>query len=174
MTPRRLEAESIRDAILSASGALDTRMGGPGYNVWEKNTNYVAIYKPRAELEGDAFRRMIYQFKPRSQGDPTFGAFDCPDAALAVPKRNVSTTALQALNLLNSRFVIRQAAFFGERLANEAGPDPAHQAQRAFRLAFGRSPSDTELAAGIALINSHGAAALCRALYNANEFVYVP
>jgi mono/diheme cytochrome c family protein len=174
MTPRRLEAESIRDAILSTSGKLDLRMGGPGYNVWEKNNNYVAIYKPRAELEADAFRRMIYQFKPRSQGDPTFGAFDCPDAALAVPRRNVSTTALQALNLLNSRFVIRQAAFFAERVASEAGPEPAGQADRAFRLAFGRSPSQTELAAAVSLIKSHGAAALCRALYNANEFVYAP
>jgi hypothetical protein len=174
MPPRRLEAESIRDAILSTSGQLDPRMAGPGYNVWEKNTNYVAIYKPRAQLDGDAFRRMIYQFKPRSQGDPTFGAFDCPDAALAVPRRNVSTTALQALNLLNSNFVIRQSACFAERLAHEAGPDPAHQAQRAFRLAFGRSPSDRERAASIALIKSHGAAAFCRALYNANEFVYAP
>jgi mono/diheme cytochrome c family protein len=174
MTPRRLEAESIRDAMLEASGRLNPRMGGPGYNVWEKNTNYVAIYKPRAELEGDAFRRMIYQFKPRSQGDPTFGAFDCPDAALAVPRRNVSTTALQALNLLNSRFVIRQAAFFAERVSSEAGPDPARQAARAFHLAFGRSPSGSEVAAAVALIKSHGAAAFCRALYNANEFVFVP
>ena len=174
MTRRRLEAESIRDAILAASGKLDPRMGGPGYNVWEKNTNYVAIYKPRAELDGDAFRRMIYQFKPRSQGDPTFGAFDCPDAALAVPRRNVSTTALQALNLLNSRFVIRQAAFFAERVAKEAGPDTARQAERAFQLAFGRRPSESEVAAAVALIKSHGAAAFCRALYNANEFVYVP
>jgi mono/diheme cytochrome c family protein len=174
MSPRRLEAESIRDAILSASGKLDVRMGGPGYNVWEKNTNYVAIYKPRTELDGDAFRRMIYQFKPRSQGDPTFAAFDCPDGALAAPRRNVSTTALQALNLLNSRFVIRQAAFFAERIAKEAGPVPARAAERAFHLAFGRNPSQNELAAGIALIKSHGAAAFCRALYNANEFVYVP
>ncbi len=174
MTPRRLEAESIRDAILAASGKLDPRMGGPGYNVWEKNTNYVAIYQPRAELAADAFRRMIYQFKPRSQPDPTFGAFDCPDAALAAPRRNVSTTALQALNLLNSRFVIRQAAFFAERIEREAGPDRARQAGRAFHLAFGRGPSDTELAAAVSLIKSHGSAALCRALYNANEFVYVP
>ncbi len=144
VTPRRLEAESIRDAILSSSGKLDTRMGGPGYNVWEKNTNYVAIYKPRAELAGDAFRRMVYQFKPRSQPDPTFGAFDCPDAALAVPRRNVSTTALQALNLLNSDFMIRQSAFFAQRLQNEAGPDPAQEAQRhsASRSAAARpSPS---------------------------------
>jgi mono/diheme cytochrome c family protein len=174
MTPRRLEAESIRDAILTASGMLDTQMGGPGYNVWEKNTNYVAIYKPRADLNGDALRRMVYQFKPRSQGDPTFAAFDCPDAALPVPRRNVSTTALQALNLLNSDFVIRQAKHFTERLESEAGPDPASQARRAFRLAFGRDPSEHELAAAVSLIKSHGAAALCRALYNANEFIYVP
>jgi mono/diheme cytochrome c family protein len=174
MTPRRLEAESIRDTILASSGKLDARMGGPGYNVWEKNTNYVAIYKPRAELSGDAFRRMVYQFKPRSQADPTFGAFDCPDAALAVPKRNVSTTALQALNLLNSEFVIRQAAFFARRLEKEAGSDPARQAEQAFRLAFGRNPTPPELTAAVSLIKSHGATALCRALYNANEFIYVP
>ena len=174
MTPRRLEAESIRDAILAASGRLDTRMGGPGYNIWEPNTNYVAVYKPRAELGPDAFRRMVYQFKPRSQPDPTFGAFDCPDAALVAPRRNVSTTALQALNLLNSRFVIQQATYFAQRLEAEAGPDPARQAERGFRLAFGREPSPSERNAAVALIGSHGSAAFCRALYNANEFVYVP
>ena len=85
MTPRRLETESIRDAILACSGQLDPAMGGPGYNIWEKNTNYVAVYTPRVELGADVFRRMVYQFKPRSQQDPTFGAFDCPDAALVAP-----------------------------------------------------------------------------------------
>jgi cytochrome c551/c552 len=174
MSPRRLEAESIRDAILAVSGRLDTRMGGPGYNIWEPNTNYVAVYKPRDELGPDAFRRMVYQFKPRSQADPTFGAFDCPDAALVAPRRNVSTTALQALNLLNSRFVVRQAACFAERLRAEAGADLARQAVLGFRLAFGRVPSPSERDAAVALIGSHGADAFCRALYNANEFVYVP
>jgi hypothetical protein len=174
MTPRRQEAESLRDAILATSGRLDTRMGGPGYNIWEPNTNYVAVYRPRAELGPDAFRRMVYQFKPRSQPDPTFSAFDCPDAALVAPRRNVSTTALQALNLLNSRFVIQQAAYFARRLEAEAGPEPARQAERGFRLAFGREPSRAELEAAVALIGTHGGAAFCRALYNANEFVYVP
>ena len=174
ISPRRLEAESIRDAILATSGRLDTRMGGPGYNIWEKNSNYVAVYKPRAELGADDFRRMVYQFKPRSQPDPTFGAFDCPEAALVVPRRNVSTTALQALNLLNSRFVIRQAESFADRLRDEAGADPARQAERGFRLAFGRAPSAIERDAAARLIDSHGTAAFCRALYNANEFVYVP
>jgi hypothetical protein len=173
-SPRRLEAESIRDAILAASGQLDSRMGGPGYNIWEKNTNYVAIYKPRAELAGGDFRRMVYQFKPRSQPDPTFGAFDCPDAALSAPRRNVSTTALQALNLLNSHFVIRQSELFAGRLEIESGHDPARQANRAFNLALGRAPSAAELNAAASLIRSQGPVALCRALYNANEFIYVP
>jgi hypothetical protein len=174
VAPRRLEAESIRDAILATSGRLDPRMGGPGYNIWEKNTNYVAVYKPRASLGPDDFRRMVYQFKPRSQQDPTFGAFDCPDAALVAPRRNVSTTALQALNLLNAEFVVQQAGFLADRLRNEAGADPARQAERGFRLAFGRVPTAVERAAAAKLIASHGTAAFCRALYNANEFVYVP
>jgi hypothetical protein len=90
------------------------------------------------------------------------------------PRRNISTTALQALNLLNSRFVIQQAAYLARRLETEAGPDPARQAARGFRLAFGREPLPSELEAAVALIGSHGSAAFCRALYNANEFVYVP
>jgi mono/diheme cytochrome c family protein len=174
LTPRRLEAEAIRDAILATSGWLDTRMGGPGYNIWEPNTNYVAVYKPRTELGLDALRRMVYQFKPRSQADPTFSAFDCPDAALVAPRRNVSTTALQALNLLNSRFVIQQATNFARRLQVEAGPDPGCRVDRGFRLAFGREPSPFERNAAVALISSVGTAAFCRALYNANEFVYFP
>ena len=67
---------------------------------------------------------MVYQFKPRSQPDPTFRAFDCPDAALVAPRRNVSTTALQALNLLNSRFVIQQAACFRQTSGGRSRPRP--------------------------------------------------
>jgi mono/diheme cytochrome c family protein len=173
-SPRRLEAESIRDAILATSGRLNTCMGGPGYNIWEKNTNYVAVYKPRTELGPDDFRRMVYQFKPRSQPDPTFGAFDCPDAALVAPRRNVSTTALQALNLLNSHFLIQQAEFFAQRLRAETGPDPVRQVERGFYLAFGRAATDIERESAVKLIASHGTETFCRALYNANEFVYVP
>jgi hypothetical protein len=115
----------------------------------------------------------VYQFKPRSQQDPTFGVFDCPDAALARPKRNVSTTVLQALNLLNSRLILTQAEFFAARLQREAGDDPKQQARRAFILAFGREPTGTEESAAAELIRTHGLPALCRAVYNANEFVYV-
>ncbi|WP_165066334.1 PSD1 and planctomycete cytochrome C domain-containing protein [Paludisphaera rhizosphaerae] len=174
VTPRRLEAEAIRDAVLAASGLLDPKMGGPGYNIWERNSNYVAIYKPRVELGPDAFRRMVYQFKPRSRQDPTFGSFDCPDAALVAPRRNTSTTALQALDLLNSGFIVQQAEAFARRVAAEAGPDPERQAERGFMLALGRSPNPAERTAAAALIRSRGGPAFCRALYNANEFVYAP
>src|SRR3954465_12021877 len=119
-------------------------MGGPGYNIWEKNTNYVAGYKPPAELGPDDCRRMVSQFKPRRQQDPTFGAFDCPDAALVAPRRTSSTTALQALNLLNSRFVLAQSNALADRLKYEAGDEPSAQVRLAFRLVFGRAPSEAE------------------------------
>jgi hypothetical protein len=172
--PRRLEAEEIRDTTLSIAGTLDLTMGGPGYDLWQPNTNYVVVFNPKVELGPDTFRRMVYQFKPRSQPDPTFGAFDCPDGGLVAPRRNSSTTALQAFNLLNSRFILDQSKHFADRLSREAGDEPEKQADRAFRLAFGRAASDSERAAAAALVREHGASALGRALFNANEFVYVP
>jgi len=173
MAPRRLEAEGLRDAMLAVNGRLDLRMGGEGYNPWEKNTKYVVVFKPRKDFGADDFRRMVYQFKPRSQQDPTFGVFDCPDAALARPRRNVSTTVLQALNLLNGRFALAQAEFFAERLQREAGDDPVKQVERTFRLAFGRGPTEQEKGVAVEFIKEQGIAAFCRAMYNANEFLYV-
>ncbi|MDR3636313.1 MAG: PSD1 and planctomycete cytochrome C domain-containing protein [Isosphaeraceae bacterium] len=172
-SPRRLEAEPLRDAILTVSGTMNGRMGGPGYDLWESNTNYVHVYKPKANLGPDEFRRMVYQFRPRSQQDPTLGAFDCPDSALVMPRRTVSTTALQALNLLNGSFVIDQAEAFAERLEREVGKDLGRQVDRGFLLAFGRRPTAEERAAAVVLARMHGTAALCRGLYNANEFLYV-
>ena len=172
--PRRLEAEPIRDAILSISGKLDLRMGGPGYSPWIANDNYVRVFNPKPVLGPTEFRRMIYQYKPRSRQDPTFGTFDCPDAALVAPRRTVSTTALQALSLLNSRFITDQSEFFADRLKAEAGENTAAQADRAFNLAFARSPDDVESRTAAALIREHGLPAFCRAIFNANEFVYIP
>jgi len=171
--PRRLEAEAVRDSLLAVSGKLDLRMGGPGYELWEKNTNYVTVFKPKAELGPNEFRRMIYQFKPRSQQDPVFGTFDCPDAALARPKRTSSITVLQALNLYNSKFTMAQAAFFAERLQREAGNDLAEQVTRAFLLSVSREPTASERAAALVLVREHGLPALCRALFNSNEFLFV-
>jgi hypothetical protein len=175
VTPRRLEAEAIRDAVLAASGQLNLRMGGPGFYFWEKSDSFIVTFEPKKSLVGpEEFRRMIYQYRPKTQHDPTFGAFDCPDGALVTPRRSVSTTALQALNLLNSEFIVDQSTSFADRLTREAGTDPSSQAQRGFQIAFGREPSDRECTASAALIRDHGLAMFCRALFNANEFVYVP
>jgi hypothetical protein len=170
---RRLEAEAIRDAMLQVSGCLNPRMGGPGYNLWQYS-GYVIVFNPKEHLGRDEFRRMVYQFKPRTQQDAVFGAFDCPDATQTMARRNVSTTALQALNLLNSTFVLDQSDRFASRLSSEAGTDPHRQVERAFRLAFGRAPTNQEAAAAERLVREDGLPLLCRALFNANEFVFGP
>jgi hypothetical protein len=171
--PRRLQAEPIRDAILAASGRLDLRMGGPGYDPFEPNDKYVHVYVPKQTFGPAEWRRMVYQLKPRVLQDATFGDFDCPDASQVAPKRNVSTTAIQALALLNSPFLAQQVREFAVRVRFEAGEDTAVQTRRAFRLALARSPDEDELNRGMALITSHGLESLCRALFNANEFIYV-
>jgi hypothetical protein len=172
--PRRLEAEAIRDAVLAVSGALDLRMGGPGFDLFEPNSNYVKVYTPKREFGPAEYRRMIYQSRPRMQPDDTFGAFDCPEGGQIAPKRTVSTTPLQALNLLNSPFMLQQAELFARRIDGEAKANAATKVRRAFRLAFGREPSEIECDAAVRLINDHGLAALCRSLFNANEFLFIP
>lgn len=169
--PRRLDAEAIRDRALAVSGRLDRTMGGPGFDLFEPNSNYVKVYTPKREFGPETFRRMIYQSKPRMQLDDTFGAFDCPDAGQMAPRRGRSTTPLQALNLLNSPFMTQQSGFFAERVAREAGGDPRRQVERAFLLALGRQPVRDEADAAVQLAAVHGLPALCRALFNANEFV---
>ena len=170
--PRRLEAEPLRDTYLFVSGKLDLKMGGPGFDLFEPNTNYVKVYNPKKDFGPAEWRRMIYQSKWRMQLDDVFGSFDCPDAGQIAPKRTTSTTPLQALNLLNSRFMLQQAKFFSERLEREA-KDEAGQVQRGFRLAFQREPTEVEQTAALRLVRDHGLAAFCRALFNANEFLFV-
>jgi mono/diheme cytochrome c family protein len=169
--PRRLEAEPLRDAILAVSGSLDTRMGGPGFDLFEPNGNYVKVYVTKTAFTPAEFRRMVYQAKPRAELDSFFGAFDCPDAGQAQPARTVSTTPLQALNLLNGEFLLDQADRFAARVAQEAGTDPARQVSRAMLLAFGRDATADEIAAGTTLVAAHGLPILCRSLYNASEFI---
>jgi Protein of unknown function (DUF1553)/Protein of unknown function (DUF1549) len=171
--PRRIEAESLRDSILFVSGKLDLKMGGPGFDLFEPNGNYVKVYTPKKEFGPAEFRRMIYQQKPRMQLDDTFGAFDCPDGGQITPKRNVSTTPLQSLNLLNSAFMLQQVGYFAERVEKEAGRDTAAQVKCVFRIAFQRLPTEKEQAAAEKLVREFGLAALCRAVLNANEFVFV-
>jgi mono/diheme cytochrome c family protein len=171
--PQRLSAEQIRDTLLAASGKLDLTAGGPGFLPFEPNSNYVRVYDPKQSFGPADFRRMIYMTKIRMHQEATFGAFDCPDGGQIAPRRSQSTTPLQALNLLNGPFVAEQANFLAERIAAEAGDSQPSQVQHAFRLVLLREPVAEELAAGQALVREHGLASFCRAIFNANELLYV-
>ncbi len=171
--PRRIEAEALRDTILSVSGRLDLRMGGPGFELFEPNDNYVKVYKPKQSFGDETFRRMIYQNKPRLQLDDTFGSFDCPDAGQIAPRRNRSITPIQALGLLNSPFLVQQSDLMAARIEREVGHNPQAKVQRTFQLTLGREASPEEAKAALALIGEHGLSACCRALFNASEFMYV-
>src|SRR5205085_6876578 len=141
---------------LAVSGKLEMTMGGPGFSFFEDNDNYVRVYAPRQEWTPETFRRMIYGTIVRQRPDGVFGVFDCPDAGQIAPKRNTSTTPLQALNLLNSSFIMQQAGFFAERLQRGVGSDPNAQVRRAFALAFQREPGRQELIAAVHLVREQG------------------
>ena len=172
--PRRLEAEAIRDSILAVSGNLDRTVGGPSFFLHEVDRENVYHYHPKEMFTPAESRRMVYAFKVRMEQDGIFGAFDCPDGSLVMPKRSVSTTPLQALNLFNSRFVLQQSETFAERLRQEAGEDRAGQVKRAWQLAFNRLPDRAEAQEAIAFAKAEGLPALCRAVLNANEFLFIP
>jgi uncharacterized protein DUF1553 len=171
---KRLEAEAIRDAALSVSGKLDRTMGGPGFRLYKYAVDGVASYRYRESFDGQTYRRAVYHQSARSVKDDLLGPYDCPDSALPEPKRMVTTTALQALSLLNTPFLLDQARFFAERLIRQAGDTNINaQVEQAFELAFGRSPKQQEAVAARDLIKQHGLVIFCRAMLNANEFLYI-
>ena len=171
--PRRLEAEAIRDCVLASSGALDLRMGGPGFHLQKVEEDNVYRYFPKENFSGDDFRRMVYLVRIRQEQDSVFGSFDCPSGNQVIPKRSRSNTPLQALNLFNSNFVLQQADQFAQRLQNDAGPDPVRQAARAFALVYGRVPDAVEQSASVAMIREQGLPAFGRALFNTSEFLFI-
>jgi hypothetical protein len=174
MNRRRLDAESIRDAVLSVAGTLDRTMGGPGYELFRFKDDHSPIYD-HSDLERmrdpATYRRTVYRFTVRSVPNPLLDCLDCADPNQATPVRNTTLTALQALALLNNPFVVRQARHFAERVERQG--DVEKQVEEAYRLTFARPPTRTERDAVTAHARQHGLAAACRVLFNANEFVFV-
>jgi len=170
---RRLEAESIRDSMLAVSGRLNLQMYGRGFNLFDQRGG-LSGFDPIETFNADNQRRMIYAHKVRREPETVFGAFDCPDAGQSTARRIESTTPIQALNLFNSIFTLEQSAAFATRIQQEAGTDPVKQITLAYQLALSRAPTAAELADTTPLIRDHGLTALCRALFNSNEFLFVP
>jgi len=172
-SPRRLDAESLRDAILSVSDSLDRTVHGPGYRDFEYKEEYAPVYQHRVLDVPEVFRRSIYRFVVRTTPHPFLTSLDCPNPATLTPVRNTTTTAIQSLATLNNAFVLQQSDRFANRLQREAGDRAEAQAERAIRLAFGRRPTQQEIANASRLIQDAGLFQLCRILFNTNEFVYV-
>jgi hypothetical protein len=171
--PRRLEAEELRDALLAVSGSLDQKLGGPGFRMYEYQVDNVATYVPLDVQGPETYRRAVYHQNARAARVDLLGEFDCPDNSFSAPRRASTTTPLQSLTLLNHSFVLDMAAALTARLESERPDDARAQVERAFWLALGRPPGRDESDAATKLIEQHGLRAFCRALFNANEFVYV-
>jgi len=174
MNRRRLEAEEIRDTILAVSGKLDTRRGGPGFDLFHFKDDHSPIYDYTAEKADDpaTFRRTVYQFTVRSVPNPLLDSLDSADPNSNTPVRNTTLTALQALALRNDPFILRQSDYFAERLG-EFGPVLSRQIEEACLLAFGRRPTAAERAALETYARKYGLANTCRLLLNTNEFVFL-
>ncbi len=168
MNPRRLDAESLRDAVLAVSGKLNPGMFGPGYRDFDYEEAYAPVYKYITPDQPELWRRSVYRFAVRTTTPQFLTTLDCPNPANLTPARNVTTTALQSLALLNNDFMQKQAGYFAERAQSDPAP-----IERAFALVFGRKPSAAEVDTAAALVKSSGLTQLCRMLLNANEFVYV-
>ena len=174
--PARLEAEMVRDAMLSVSGQLDLRQGGPGFVdqilTRAPETNLVTSVAADPATTG-LNRRTLYRAWSRGGRSSLLDTFDCPDPSTTAPRRAVTTTPLQALSLMNNATVLYLSDAFAKRLERDAGADPQAQVDRAYRLALGRLPEPEERRRSVALVQKFGAATLARVLFNSNEFLYV-
>jgi hypothetical protein len=169
----RLEGEIIRDALLAASGRLHDKMGGPGVfpPIPDSATEGAKGWKTSANPV-DHVRRSVYIFARRNLRFPFLEAFDLPDSNLSCPKRERSTTAPQALALLNAEDVVAAAKALAMRVTQEK-QDSADRIVLAYRLVLGRQPSDEEMRLARQFLETSPLTELCRALFNVNEFVYL-
>jgi mono/diheme cytochrome c family protein len=170
---RRLEAEPLRDSMLAVSGQLNLTMYGRGFNLFNQRGG-LSGFNPVETLTPGNQRRMIYAHKVRREPETVFGAFDCPDAGQSTAIRRASTTPIQALNLFNSRFTLQVSEEFAARVKRETGDDLTKQINRVYQLALTREASATELSDAEPVVREHGLVVLCRAIFNSNEFLFVP
>ena len=175
--PQRLEAEALRDTIMTVSGTVDLSVGGrpifphvpqeiletsKGNGHWENNPDGPAVW-----------RRSVYVFRRRSLGFPFFDTFDLPDQNQTAAARNVSTVPTQALTLMNNDFVLGQAKLFADRLKTAAPGNLDQQIELAYRIALTRSPTNEEKVIAKALAVEQSLVDLAHVMLNLNEFLYL-
>lgn len=200
---RRLDAESIRDAMLVASGNLNLHMLGPGIRPKIPESIAAGGSKdkwPQIEQDGpEEWRRSVYIFVKRSMMVPMLEGFDAPSSTQTCERRLTTTVSTQALVLLNDEFSNRQAEAMAARVIGEVGDDLNRQVERAYWLALSRPPTEDQRRMGARFVEQRfqagrrqvldqrvnmetniqaelrrrALADLCHVLFNSNEFVYV-
>jgi len=197
---QRLEVEAIRDAMLAVSGQLNRQLYGPSMypkipeDALQSGYNPTDVWKEFDET--DASRRTIYAYLKRTLVVPFLDTLDFCDTTTSTGRRNITTVAPQALELLNGEFSNRQAVYFADRLIAEESQAIPEKIHKAYRLALGRAPTQTESETLAAFVDNTIKRALakmpkaadanerlhkarrkaliqmCRILFNLNEFVY--
>lgn len=177
---RRLEAEAIRDSLLSVSGQLDLSMNGSMLHVG--NREFVFNHTSKDETSYDTNRRSVYLPVIRNHLCDVFSLFDYSDASVPTGNRSTSTIAPQALFLMNSDLLERSSSAFADRLAVEFPMGGGPRVAGLYSLAFGRQPTDIETDQAIAFVESinmqaeatkYGWQALCHVMLMSSEFLHV-
>jgi hypothetical protein len=160
---RRLDAEQIRDAMLAVSGDLDATAAGPS-------------------AEPTSNRRSVYLKMLRNARDPLLDVFDLAEPFGSIPNRNITTTANQALLMMNGAVPLKRAADFAERLTKLGLSDRSAIVEEAYRLAYARTPRDDERTAAIQFLGGNAPMPakadkalvdFCHVLMNSSEFLFV-
>jgi mono/diheme cytochrome c family protein len=175
---RRLSAEEIRDAMLAVSGRLNLAAGGPSVMVPVDPDLVRLLYKPTQwQVAGSASefdRRSIYLMAKRNLRLPFFEIFDAPAMLTSCARRESSTHAPQALEMLNGALSNDLAAAFAAQLERESRGNADDLVTQAFRRALGRMPTHAERALGRAFIREQPTKEFALAIFNTNGFLYVP
>lgn len=179
---QRLSAEAVRDTVLAVSGRLNAEQfglpifpplpDGLAERVKYSESKWDTQYGPEGR------KRSIYIYQQRTLTMPLmqlFGGLVCEESR---PMRRTSVSALQALQLFNGPFVNEESQYFSKRVIEQVGNEPATQIERAFLLALSRRPTQDESDKLVQFLDEYetplaGMTALCRILYNSNEFLYV-
>jgi hypothetical protein len=184
MPVRRLEAECIRDAILTVSGRIDLNLYGP--SVMPHVTPFMqGRGRPGASgpLDGNG-RRSIYVGVRRNFLTPMFLDFDFPIPFTTMGRRSVSNVPAQALTLMNNPFVVGEAQRWAKRVLADTDRTPQQRIEAMYVAAFGRPPSDVELKDALTFLEEqckdYGKADdprawsdLCHVLMNVKEFIFL-
>ena len=164
MRGRRMDAEQLRDSILFVSGELEFEMGGP------------------AVPEEKSARRSIYVLNKRNKRNTMMNTFDTPDLHNSCARRDVTTTPIQALALLNGEWTVSRAERFAALVLSDEKAGVERRIARAFRMALGRMPADQDIVEVRALLEAAGSEGkalrsawvdVCHVLLNTNEFIYI-